>query len=270
MHDIINFKIHRFGGDTLFLPSKWKSEIKNVIIAQDGMSPAEVFKGKLYNNTIYIKSIDERYTNTTYSVKREAQAMQWLKNQLLVPQVIDYGCEKNKEYLLMSELTGKHIDDYRCEPEAYVMHLVNCIKILQSIDIKNCPFDSTIEFRLTELKFLLENGLADVNKENWEKTIQSDNPNELFNWLYNNRPDQQLVFTHGDISANIIIKDDKYYFYDLARVGLADKWLDIAFCVRDIRDIDIGSKYEDLFFKLLDIKPDYQKINYFILLDEMF
>lgn len=263
-------KIHIFGGGTLFLPSKWESEIKNVTIVKDGMSPAEVLKGKLYDDTIYLKSIDDQYTNTTYSVKREAQAIQWLKNQLLVPQIIDYGCEKNKEYLLMSELAGKHIDDYQCEPEAYVTHLANCIKILHSIDIKNCPFDSSIELRLTELKFLLENGLADVNKENWEQTTQFASPDELYNWLCNNKPDQQLVFTHGDIGANIIVQGDKYCFYDLARAGLADKWLDIAFCVRDIRDIDIDSKYEDLFFRLLDIEPDYRKINYFILLDEMF
>ncbi|EAJ7322588.1 aminoglycoside O-phosphotransferase APH(3')-IIIa, partial [Streptococcus agalactiae] len=45
---------------------------------------------------------------------------------------------------------------------------------------------------------------------------------------------------------------------------------DIAFCVRSIRE-DIGEEqYVELFFDLLGIKPDWEKIKYYILLDELF
>lgn len=57
---------------------------------------------------------------------------------------------------------------------------------------------------------------------------------------------------------------------DLGRSGRADKWYDIAFCVRSIRE-DIGEEqYVELFFDLLGIKPDWEKIKYYILLDELF
>src|SRR5574344_918459 len=59
-------------------------------------------------------------------------------------------------------------------------------------------------------------------------------------------------------------------FIDLGRSGRADKWYDIAFCVRSIRE-DIGEEqYVELFFDLLGIKPDWEKIKYYILLDELF
>ena len=68
-----------------------------------------------------------------------------------------------------------------------------------------------------------------------------------------------------------MVKNDKISgFIDLGRSGKADKWYDIAFCVRSIRS-DVGEeKYVKLFFDLLDIEPDLEKIKYYILLDELF
>ncbi|QOA01035.1 hypothetical protein FPO35_14075 (plasmid) [Staphylococcus aureus] len=55
--------------------------------------------------------------------------------------------------------------------------------------------------------------------------------------------------------------------YDVER---EKEWYDIAFCVRSIRE-DIGEEqYVELFFDLLGIKPDWEKIKYYILLDELF
>lgn len=219
---------------------------------------------------MYLKSVDVRYANTTYSVKREATVMKWLSGRLSVPEVIDCGVEEEKEYLLMTELPGAHIDDFCGNPIAYVTHMANSIKLLQSVGIGNCPFDSSISMRLTELQHLLENNLADVDRTHWEKSNHFSSPMALYQWLCSNKPDEELVFSHGDIAANIIVDADNYSFFDLARAGKADKWLDIAFCVRDIREIDIDGAYEKVFFQLLGAKPNYEKINYFILLDEMF
>ena len=116
----------------------------------------------------------------------------------------------------------------------------------------------------------MKNGLADTDTEYLKKSSRFTEPYELYRWLCENKPKEELVFSHGDISANVIVDDSHYRFYDLARAGIADKWIDIAFCVRDMRDMENGEKYEEMFFKLLNIEPDYEKIEYFILLDEMF
>ena len=60
-------------------------------------------------------------------------------------------------------------------------------------------------------------------------------------------------------------------------MGVSDKWQDIALCYRSLRDNMNGSYggkvYDfnpDLFFKKLGIEKDEKKLNYYLLLDELF
>lgn len=140
------------------------------------------------------------------------------------------------------------------------------------IDISDCPYTNSLDSRLAELDYLLNNDLADVDCENWEEDTPFKDPRELYDFLKTEKPEEELVFSHGDLGdSNIFVKDGKVSgFIDLGRSGRADKWYDIAFCVRSIRE-DIGEEqYVELFFDLLGIKPDWEKIKYYILLDELF
>lgn len=148
--------------------------------------------------------------------------------------------------------------------------LVRAIKLLHAVSISDCPFTSDIKMRLKELDYLLASDLADVDISNWQDATDFTEPQELYRWLRENKPQEDFVFSHGDLGANIFIKDDEIYFYDLARCGVADRWLDVAFCVRDIREYYPNFDYERVFFELLNIKPDYERIDYYILLYEMF
>lgn len=246
----------------------------NRIIKQEkcteGMSPATVYKCEIDGTCCYLKTINKAFAGTTYSVKREAEVMQWLADKLHVPQLLESGETDYSEYLIMSEIYGQHIDSFAEEPLQYISYLAKAIKLLQGIDISNCSFTSNLDFRLKELNYLLENNLADVDVSHWEETTEFKEPCELYKWLCENKPQEELVFSHGDIGANFFVKDGEIYFYDLARCGIADKWMDIAFCVRDIRDYFPDSKYEKMFFDMLGVEPNYEKINYYILLDEMF
>jgi len=254
-------------GEEMFIPSKWKNKVADICLDEEGMSAAEVIKCHSDNEGLFIKSIDVKYANTTYSVKREQEIMQWLQGKLKVPRIFDFGSECNREYMIMSELQGIHIDDFEDNPDEYVIHLANCIKLIQSVDISDCEFDSSLNVRLDELKWLIDNNLASL--DDWEDTTIFTDPHELYQWLCDNKPSEDLVFSHGDITANFFVNGSDYFFYDMGRAGIADRWMDIAFCVSNIREFE-DRKYEDRFFELLNIKPDYKKIEYFILLDEMF
>lgn len=234
-----------------------------------GMSAAEVYKCAIEEHIVYLKKIDEKYAQTTYSVKRETEVMLWLADKLNVPKVIEYGQKENAEYLIMSELKGKSIDEFVENPKQYITYLVNAIKLLHSVDISNCPFLSRVDMRLEELDYLLKNNLADTDISNWEDSTEFTDPQELYKWLCDNKPQEELVFSHGDIS-NLMIEKDEIYFFDLARCGIADKWLDISMCVREIRNYYHNPDFEELFFEMLGMKPDHEKINYYLLLDEMF
>lgn len=75
--------------------------------------------------------------------------------------------------------------------------------------------------------------------ENWEEDTPFKDPRELYDFLKTEKPEEELVFSHGDLGdSNIFVKDGKVSgFIDLGRSGRADKWYDIAFCVRSIRRI---------------------------------
>lgn len=234
-----------------------------------GMSAATVYRCDIEGTAVYLKKIDEKYAQTTYSVKREAEVMLWLDGKLNVPKVIEYGEKESSEYLIMTEIKGKSIDDFAEEPIPYITYLANAIKLLHSVDISNCPFSSRIDMRLEELDYLLKNNLADTNASNWEDSTEFTDPQELYEWLCDNKPQEELVFSHGDIS-NLMIQNDEIFFFDLARCGIADKWLDISMCVREIRHFYHNPDLEKLFFEMLGLEPDWEKINYYLLLDEMF
>ena len=64
-----------------------------------GMSVAEVVKCRADNESLFIKSIESKYANTTYSVKREQEIIRWLQGKLNVPSIHDFGEEHNSEFL---------------------------------------------------------------------------------------------------------------------------------------------------------------------------
>lgn len=241
----------------------------------EGMSPAKVYKLVGENENLYLKMTDSRYKGTTYDVEREKDMMLWLEGKLPVPKVLHFERHYGWSNLLMSEADGVLCsEEYEDEqsPEKIIELYAECIRLFHSIDISDCPYTNSLDSRLAELDYLLNNDLADVDCENWEEDTPFKDPRELYDFLKTEKPEEELVFSHGDLGdSNIFVKDGKVSgFIDLGRSGRADKWYDIAFCVRSIRE-DIGEEqYVELFFDLLGIKPDWEKIKYYILLDELF
>ena len=241
----------------------------------EGMSPAKVYKLVGENENLYLKMTDSRYKGTTYDVEREKDMMLWLEGKLPVPKVLHFERHDGWSNLLMSEADGVLCsEEYEDEqsPEKIIELYAECIRLFHSIDISDCPYTNSLDSRLAELDYLLNNDLADVDCENWEEDTPFKDPRELYDFLKTEKPEEELVFSHGDLGdSNIFVKDGKVSgFIDLGRSGRADKWYDIAFCVRSIRE-DIGEEqYVELFFDLLGIKPDWEKIKYYILLDELF
>lgn len=102
----------------------------------------------------------------------------------------------------------------------------------------------------------------------------------LLQWLYDNQPKEEPVLSHGDFCLpNIFGTGTQITGYiDLGMTGTADRWCDIAICYRSLSHNYTGrygnkvySGYDDmLLFKELGIEPDWEKIRYYILLDELF
>ena len=88
------------------------------------------------------------------------------------------------------------------------------------------------------------------------------------------------VMSHGDYCLPYIFVQDGRVsgFIDLGKLGIANKWQDIALCYRSLKhnyEWEYGSKprkdfNKRLLFEKLGVERDWEKIQYYILLDELF
>lgn len=143
---------------------------------------------------------------------------------------------------------------------------------LNAVAIIDCPFISSIDHRLKESKFFIDNQLLDeIDQDDFEAELWGDHKTyiSLWNELNETRVEERLVFSHGDITdSNIFIdKSGEIYFLDLGRAGLADEFVDISFVERCLRE-DVSEETAKIFLKhLKNDMPD--KRNYFLKLDEL-
>ena len=214
----------------------------------------------------------------------ELQMMRWLRGKLPVPEILAYEEADGKSYLLMSRVRGQ----MSCTPcflenPAHLARLLaKALKRLWRVDIGDCPVSAALETKLAQAEYRVAHQMVDV--ENVEPDTFGENgfenPEALLSWLKENRPEEEKVLSHGDFCLpNVIFQGDTLSgFIDLGRMGVADKWCDIALCYRSLCH-NFSGKYNgvsypgfrpEMLFAELGLEPDWQKIRYYILLDELF
>ena len=220
----------------------------------------------------------------TDETKSEREMLKWLEGKLPVPKILGEFCNGDMSYLLMSRIPGKMTCDaeYMENPKGLVSVLAEGLKRLWEVDVTDCPEVWDLDRKLAQAKEAVEKGEVDVEDAEPETfgTNGFKDPQELWQWLNENRPQEDMVLSHGDFCLpNVFVQDGKLSGYiDLGRMGVADKWQDIAICYRSLKHNFYG-KYAtkvykdfnpDILFEALGIEPDWEKLHYYILLDELF
>ena len=227
-----------------------------------------------------VLKIEKRSTETEEAIRM----MRWLEGKLPVPKVLCQETEGNTQYLLMSRVPGRMAceDEFMERPEQLTALLAEALRMLWSVDITDCPRERNLAAALKEADYNVKNGLVDT--ENCEPDTYGEggfaDPGELLQWLKDHQPPCDPVLTHGDFCLpNIFIDGGKISgLIDLGKAGVADRYQDIALCYRSLRhnaDGTYGGKVFQncdpaLLFDKLGIEPDWEKIRYYILLDELF
>jgi len=251
------------------LPAKIRSEIEGFSCDGDssGLSGASVYKLSHNDQTLYLKIEKEKNENI-----REHAVFQWLRDKLPVPEVIASCTENGVSYLLTTKAGGEcACSEYHMKnPEQLSALLAAGIRALQSVNIDDCPFVNSLDYKLRTAKSRIKKGLVDMS--DWNEDTMFQSPDKLYEYLAAHRPDETPCFTHGDYCLPNVFFENKNVsgFIDLGRAGIADIWQDIALCVRSMHFNFGTDKYDKVFFEHLGMKPDYQKIEYYILLDELF
>ena len=261
----------------LYVPSKIKAMIagKSYELDDIGMSG---------NQVLIFEDMVLKIEENSATMAEQVKLMTWLEGKLSAPKVLAYEVEDEKSYLLMSKMEGKmSCDTYYLEnPEILLKALAQGLHMLWKVDIEGCPRVRDLDTVLREARYQVENDLVDI--ENVEPSTFGEggfeSPMHLLEWLEQNRPSYEPVFSHGDhCLPNVFLEEDQVKGYiDLDRAGVCDKWNDIALCYRSLKhnfDGTYGGKvYEDFeaekLFEALGMEADWEKIRYYLLLDELF
>ena len=260
----------------LQLPTEIKRRVKGLPYTENGigMSGAIV---RMYEDMVLKIQQSAPWT------VREVTILKWLHGKVPAPEVI--ACEEweGKTYLLMSRIKGKMACDefFLDRPKELTERLAEAMQMLWNVDISDCPILRNPKKELEEARFRVEQGLVDL--DNVEPTTFGfggfKDPETLLHWLERNQPSYEPVLSHGDFCLpNVFFTEAGIGgFIDLGDAGVGDKWRDIALCYRSLRH-NMNGKYAskkrkdeaDLLFDALNIKPDVEKLRWYLLLDELF
>ena len=240
--------------------------------------------GKSGNQVLIFEDMVLKMEKRSDYVEKQVRIMKWLAGKLPVPKVLAFEIQEDRSFLLMSRVKGDVAcaEYYLENPQVLLRALAEALKMLWALDISDCPNVRDLDAELAEARYRVENDLVDV--DNAEPTTFGEggfeSPAHLLKWLEENRPESERVFSHGDFCLpNVLLVDGEVSgFIDLGDAGVGDKWRDIALCYRSLKhnfDGTFGGKvYEDfdpdLLFEALGMEPDWEKLKYYILLDELF
>ncbi len=261
----------------LHVPSKIKSLIADKLFTVDDV-------GMSGNQVLIFEDMVLKIEDNSTAVQNQVEVMRWLEGKVPVPQVLAYEVENEKSYLLMSKMDGvMSCDTYYMEhPEILLEALASGLKMLWNVDVGECPRVRDVDAVLREARVRVENHLVDVEDAEPETFGQGgfESPEHLLEWLESNGPSFEPVLSHGDFCLpNVFLKDGQIIgFIDLGKIGVGDKWNDIALCYRSLKHNFAGAYggkvCEDfdpnMLFEKLGIEPDWEKIKFYLLLDELF
>lgn len=256
------------------LPTIIDNFIQNSPLHADeiGESPCSVYSFQRGNDRFFLKTSPPALAPTTYSVSREAAVLCWLAGRLSVPEVVMTAENGNGAFMITRAIAGEplftRIDAGRPVTDLFL----EALRQVQAVPAADCPFASGSAQRLAELDYLLEHSLtADTYDLNQWPGLSLSGPDALRTHLYATCPIDDPVFSHGDLGDSNILIDSRetLSFIDLGRGGRADRWVDIAFLCRNLRE-EVSEDAEQEFLQRLGHPDAPARRQFFEQLDELF
>ncbi|MFT4182285.1 MAG: aminoglycoside 3'-phosphotransferase [Rhizobium sp.] len=203
----------------------------------------------------------------------EVERLHWLAAQgFPCPEVIAYEVDGGRGWLLMAALEGADLASIpRLLPLDRTRLLAQALQVLHGLDIAACPFDHRLGARIEVAKAHMLAGIVD--EDDFDETRLGRSAESLFGELVERRPAaEDAVVTHGDACLpNFIADGDRFAGYiDCGRLGVADRYQDIALACRSIEH-NFGKALVAPFLEAYGISAlNREKLAYYQLLDEFF
>ncbi len=254
------------------LPLAWRSRLSPYHFERDevGRSSAGVFKLAADGEpSLFLKC---EQVGPFAELPDEATRLQWLAGTgIACPRVLAQEVHDGQNWLLISAVPGHDLSVASITPQQCIEILASALRLLHAVDIRTCPFNNSLSNRLALAKARMEAG--EVDEDDFDEARLDQSAEDLFQLLETQKPDgADLVVTHGDACLpNLLAQDGRFSgFIDCARLGVADRYQDLALAYRSVCD-DFGEAWGQAFLDLYGVpRPDRAKLGYYQLLDEFF
>jgi kanamycin kinase len=203
---------------------------------------------------------------TRLHLAREAERLRWAGPRTPVPRVLGSGGDQTGTWLWTAGLPGGNAvaARWRADPEPAVAAIGRGLRALHdALPVDECPFGWSAADRIAQA----HDDVAGLIRPDWTCFPDLGNAEALAR--LRDVPDvDRLVVCHGDPCApNTLLDDDGAWtgHVDLARLGVADRWADLAVAAWNL-GLNFGDGWEATFFAAYQIEPDPARIAYYRLL----
>ncbi|NUP50311.1 MAG: aminoglycoside 3'-phosphotransferase [Catenulispora sp.] len=197
----------------------------------------------------------------------EAARMRWAGTFVTVPRVLELGSNDDGDWLVTAALDGDMavIDRWKAEPATAVRVIGEALRMFHdTLPVADCPFSASAEERVAEA----ERNAARLEDRTFHPDYRHLTPAEALKRVADIPPIDELVVCHGDTCApNTLLATDGSFagHVDLGRLGVADRWSDLAIATWSTT-WNYGENWQEPLLDAYGVAPDAERTEYYRLL----
>jgi aminoglycoside 3'-phosphotransferase-2 len=222
---------------------------------------------------LYLKIARHGDTDRVGELDHEITALRWLAGKVTVPEVIWSGDIEGGRVLVSAALPGTPVSHApAAEAQAALAATLDALAALHGLPAAGCPFDASVDAKLTLAARRAALGLIDT--EDFDDERLGWTAEQALAEAGRTAPrDERLVVTHGDASLPNFIWSPAggVGLIDLGRFGLADPYQDLALFLRSAARNHPGVDAAGLVRARYPLTTlDTARCDFYRLLDELF
>ena len=233
-----------------------------------GKSAAQVWRIETKDEVLFAKTAPVHGANL---LSDEVARLIWLgKVGIPTPVVHDFFEDAGQHWLVMSAVPGTDLTHLVQQPEQIIAALAEALRTLHAIDPATCPFDLTMPAKLQAAKANVDAGWVD--ETDFGSEHDGWTARAVFDWVVAHPPKtQDLVVAHGDACLpNFLARGGTFSgMIDVGRLGVADRWQDLALACRSLRS-NCGGAAVAPFLAAYGVEWDEPRSDFYNTLDELF